>query len=214
MASFRRLSSDLRLRRVLVSAGIPEDDWTDAPFQRHEITQAVVAVARAILKGNGNLVFGGHPLITPLIFDVSGEIIATQEDKSDRVVLYQSAYFGDVLPATVWNFRQAAWASVHDIPPAIVGADAQPSLVRMRQAMLDPKLSLHAAVMIGVAEEYRMVRAGFPNIPIYTLKRPGGTAAAIPPSNVDLKLALQLGASAAYVDLARRIVADIAGRNA
>ncbi len=80
--------------------------------------------------------------------------------------------------------------------------------------MLDPKLSLHAAVMIGVAEEYRMVRAGFPNIPIYTLKRPGGTAAAIPPSNVDLKLALQLGASAAYVDLARRIVADIAGRNA
>ena len=39
--------SDLGSRRVFLSAGIPEADWIDAPFQRHEITQAVVTVARA-----------------------------------------------------------------------------------------------------------------------------------------------------------------------
>jgi hypothetical protein len=203
--------SDLGSRRVFLSAGIPEADWIDAPFQRHEITQAVVTVARAVLAANGSLVFGGHPLITPLVFDVAGRILNGQEGKSDRVILYQSTYFTDALPEAVWNFRNAPWASVNDVPGT---EHMEESLVRMREEMIASKPQLAAAIFIGgkpgVIAEYNLVRQTLPTIKMYPFKRPGGASANLSPHNAGSTIAEELATSAAYWALARHVVADIA----
>lgn len=210
-------ATDLAARRVFLSSGIPEHDWSDAPFQRHEITQAVVAVARTVLMANGCLLFGGHPLITPLVFDVAGEIVDRQDNRSDRVVLFQSTYFADALPAAVWDFRRAAWASVHDVSRSVgPGNQLEPSLLRMREAMLGSQPPIAAAVFIGgkagIADEYRLVRDRFPGAPLYPLRRPGGAAADLEPVATGPTIAEELATSAAYFALARRLVADIAER--
>lgn len=210
------VSVGLESRLVFVSAGIPEDDWVDTPFQRHEITQAVIAVVRSVVAANGSLVFGGHPLITPLIFQVAHQIIAAQDDKFERVTLYQSLFFQDVLPASVWDFRNAPWAIVKEVQTSGAPPDAEVSLAEMRRKMLGADRVYDAAVIVGgkrgVVEEYKQFREAFPAMPVYALRRPGGAAANLPSVNVDLDLADELNSSAAYVALSRRIVADIAHR--
>jgi len=202
----------LRGRRVFLSAGIPESDWSDAPWQRHEIVEAVMATTRTALRAGANLVFGGHPLITPIVFDLASRLVDEETDQ-ERVTLFQSLFFADVLPASVWDFREAPWAAVHDIEPA-GEPDREASLTVMRLKMLAEPIA--GAIFIGgkpgVGHEYEMVRDLFEGVPCYPIHRPGGTAGLLEPANVERELFEELIRSAAYGNLARHIVTHLARR--
>lgn len=198
---------------VFLSAGVPEKGWRDAPFQRHEIVQAVIATARGILGAGGSLLFGGHPLITPLVFDLANELLKTDE-RMPRVVLYQSTYFADALPETVWTFRQKSWCIVEDIPSEDGPDGRDRSLEKMRDAMLAPTVPITAGIFIGgkpgIRLEYDLFRMRFPTAACFPMHRPGGTTAQLDAANVSDDILADLVHSAAYVHLTRRIVEVLA----
>lgn len=208
--------------KVFLSAGIPEDDWHDASFQRHEIVEAVIATSRILLRAGADLVFGGHPLITPLIFEVAaGELVSTR--RPERVVLFQSRHFADTLPPQVWSFREAPWASVHDIDGAAPERGDSDSTVlekravalrAMREAMIGDFGPYTAAVLIGgkdgIRDEFERIKSRPEAVLCYPIRRPGGMARNLPlDDRIDDELSSRLWTSGAYTDLARRIVANI-----
>jgi len=168
-------------------------------------------------------VFGGHPLITPIIFEVAaGELAGTPQP--ERVVLFQSRHFADTLPPQVWSFREAPWASVHDIDGAPPEKGDSESTVRekravalgaMRDAMIGEFGPYTAAIFIGgkdgISDEFKRIKLRPEAVLCYPIKRPGGMARSLSlDDRIDDQLNSRLRTSGAYTNLARRIVANIA----
>lgn len=207
---------------VFLSAGIPEDDWSDAAFQRHEIIEAVMASTRILLRSGATLVFGGHPLITPIIFDTAASELTPSVERP-RIVLFQSHHFADVLPPSVWSFRAAPWAEVFEtagVPPEpgdsaeTVAEKRAAALDEMRGAMLEAYGPYDGAVLVGgkqgIEAEYSILVGRKPIVRCYPIQQPGGVAARLPPAAVaDEDLIGRLRSSRAYLDLARRIARDL-----
>jgi hypothetical protein len=178
-----------------------------------------------VLGSGAQLVFGGHPLITPVVFTVAAEQLGDAE--RDRVVLFQSDFFADVLPTEVWNFRSAPWASVRDIGAKRAREDdstyeferkRSSALADMRDAMVSSLETPIGAVFIGgktgIVDEYERVlglaqRLERP-VPCYPIGLPGGRAAELSPRYMhNGELESELRQSGAYHHLLRKVVADM-----
>jgi hypothetical protein len=213
----------LAWRHVFLSTGIPRQDWPDPALQRHEIVEAVMATARAVLGAGARLLFGGHPLITPLVFTVAQEELG-RRSISGGIDLFQSEFFSDTLPEDVWGFREAPWATVHDIPATsaatedtdvVVADKRRVALQQLREAMLGAVETFAGAVFIGgeggIPVEYEMIRRRGPDIPCYPIGRPGGAARSLEATRIlDPTLLVDLQESGAYTFLSHRIVEDMA----
>lgn len=128
------------------------------------VREFVIAVVRT-----RQIVWGGHPAITPMIWSICEDLGVNY---ADSVVLYQSKFFADQYPDENQNFRNVVFVDA-------VADDRAMSLRRMREAMLS-RSELSAAVFIGgmegVQAEFELFRQYHPDAPVVPVAAPGGAA--------------------------------------
>jgi hypothetical protein len=132
------------------------------------IQVAVREFVLAVIKER-QVVWGGHPAITPMIWTICQDLGI---DYSNAVILYQSLFFEDRFPEENKQFGNVIFVE------AVLG-DREASLLRMREAMLSRK-DLDAAVFIGgmegVEAEYSLFRKFHPEAKALPVASPGGAA--------------------------------------
>lgn len=155
---------------VFLSASIPVPGRgtyhdTANPF----LIQCAVRELVITVIGDRQLIWGGHPAITPMVWAICRDLGV---DYSKSVVLYQSRFFEDRFPEENAQFGNVVYVDE-------VGGDQDASLLRMRKEMLS-RGDLEAAVFIGgmegVEAEYSLFRQVHPNAEVVVVPAPGGAA--------------------------------------
>jgi hypothetical protein len=200
------------MESVFVSASIPDPGRWDGEFDALEITDAVVALARTFLTAGFRLVTAAHPTIAPLLLYVAAEF---PSEAGERVAVYQSELFADVLPAATRRFEadgvgRLIWtaAAEGDRPEPGSWDD---SLAIMRRQMLDetePIAACFVGGMEGIQTEYSLYTSLFPERPTYPVGRPGGEARALL-GRRDMALTSRLADDDTYPALWRAVVLDL-----
>lgn len=165
-------TSILHGQQIFLSASFPVDErraeYAALP-DPVEITDAVVAVTRAVLTAGAKLVYGGHPAISPLILSVATEFTGYRTDMP-FIIIYQSRRYADRITP---HIRELAATGAGEI--VMVDGD----LEAMRHKMLDSELA--AAIFIGgmqgIADEFDLFRKRHEHAPVYCFGAPGGRAA-------------------------------------
>lgn len=190
------LAQSLQGRAVFLSASFPAQDRAPEFFETAdpgEITQAVVALARAVFSVDGRLVFGGHPTISPLVMSVSQDYTWQMRLQGGTpeplAAIYQSEIFRDFLsPATVQMMEENLGNTIftglapEEEPLRSVTQDPQRfphSLLLMRQQMLsrdDLVAGIFVGGMEGIRAESELLTASNPFVPQFFLGAPGGAA--------------------------------------
>lgn len=129
---------------------------------------AVRELVMAVIKTQ-QIVWGGHPAITPMIWAICEELGV---DYAKSVVLYQSLFFEDRFPDENRYFGNVVFVDA-------VPNDREASLLSMREAMLS-RPDLTAAVFIGgmegVEAEYGLFQRFHPAAKTLAVAAPGGAA--------------------------------------
>lgn len=156
---------------VFLSASIPLPDR----HPRYLETADVVAIRDSIralvsvVVPFGQIVFGGHPAITPLVRLL---VRGMTQNVREHVVLYQSRFFEAQFPPEVAEFEDVRLIDA-------VANDLDASLARMRDAMIR-SCEFAAAVFIGgmegVEEEYELFRRIHPSTPAFPIASTGAAA--------------------------------------
>jgi hypothetical protein len=129
---------------------------------------AVRELVMAVIRDR-QIVWGGHPAITPMIWRICEDL---RVDYAHAVVLYQSRFFADQFPEENTHFRNVVFVDA-------VAGDRETSLRRMREEMLS-RHDLEAAVFIGGMEgvevEYELFRVSRPDGRVLLVPAAGGAA--------------------------------------
>jgi SLOG cluster3 family len=155
--------------RYFLSASIPDPRRNPIYHDTADLTairEAITAVAAVALK-RGQLVFGGHPAISPLVL-----IVANSLDATDRVRIFQSEFFRDQIPPESQAFKHIVWTQR-------VGSDRDASLLVMRRAMIEADnfaAAFFVGGMEGVEEEFKLFRARWPMVPAFPVASTGAAA--------------------------------------
>lgn len=155
---------------IFLSASVPVEgrgnyhETADPFLIQCAVRELVIAVIR-----DWQIVWGGHPAITPMIWRICEDL---KVDYSKMVVLYQSRFFEDQFPEENKRFHNVQFIEK-------VNGDLEASLLRMRTEMLSRK-DLDAAVFIGgmegVEAEYQLFKQFHPNAKVLPVAAPGGAA--------------------------------------
>lgn len=201
-----------RAESVFVSASIPDPERWDGEFDALEITDAVVALARTFLTAGFRLVTAAHPTIAPLLLYVAAEF---PSEAGERVTVYQSELFADVLPVATRRFEadgvgRLIWTSAAEGDrPEPGGWDD--SLAIMRRQMFgetEPIAACFIGGMEGIQTEYSLYTTLFPERPTYPVGKPGGEARALLRRG-DTALTGRLATDDTYPALWRAVVRDL-----
>jgi hypothetical protein len=168
--------------RVFLSASVPLPSRNPVYFNTADviaIRDSVRALTMVVIEENIQLVFGGHPAISPMI---RLQISQTGAPVGERVIMYQSRYFERVFPDDNVAFEHV------EMIDAVPG-DQKASLVSMRAAMLGQafRLGIFVGGMEGVEEEHAMFRRLHPNVPAYPVASTGAAAGRIFDADADLQ---------------------------
>lgn len=126
---------------VFLSASVPTREPFALNFDGVAIREAILALVVVCLRER-ELVFGGHPAISPLV-----EHAARSLGAMDRVHIYQSRFYDRMLPEAALNFENLHWTDrVTDTDD-----DEKYSQTSMRKQMIGSK-DFCAAVVIGGME--------------------------------------------------------------
>lgn len=187
---------------VFLSASVPLPSRNAKYFNTADviaIRDAVRALTMVVVEQRLQLVFGGHPAITPMI-----RLQVAQECASvgDRVVLYQSRYFERRFPVDNGAFERVELIDA-------VSSDRDLSLQQMRRSMLS--LTFIAGVFIGgmegVEEEYAMFGEAHPDVPVFPIASTGAAAAILFERDPKLQRDLpELLSQPSYLTLMRDII--------
>ncbi len=209
-------SSRLGRQAVFLSSSIPDPIRWSGEFDALEITDAVVAVARAVLTAGAKLVTGVRPTIAPLLLYVASELPKVPEP---QVLVYQSEVFASVMPEATQRFIDEGYGElvftdrVGAEPP--IPGQAPLSLALMRRRMIEqtrPAGAVFIGGMAGISEEMRVFTEVLPNRPTYALGHPGGEAQRLA-QEARGELAEPLLRGTVYPTLGRLIVDDLEVRN-
>lgn len=158
------------LKKIFLSASIPLADRDPKYFDTADntaIRDAVIALARIVLP-KAELVWGGHPSITPLI----KLVLEKQKLKvENHVTLYQSNFFAKFFPPE------------NEFVEKIIRTDAlegrASSLQLMRQKMIVEN-EFCAAIFIGgmegVEDEYKLFKEAHSDIPVFPIASTGAAS--------------------------------------
>jgi hypothetical protein len=188
--------------RVFLSASVPLPTRDRMYFDTADviaIRDAIRALTMVVVEQKVQLVFGGHPAITPMI---RLQIAQTGAPVGDRVVMFQSRFFERTFPED-----NAAFEHVELIDA--VNGDRNASLERMRRAMLaEPfKVGLFIGGMDGVEEEYAMFRRFQEGVPAFPVASTGAAAARIFDGDPELRSAHpELREELSYLTLMRDLL--------
>ena len=142
---------------------------------RYPETADVVAIIDSIsalvsvVTPSGQIVFGGHPAITPLMHLLVGRM---SQHARKHVILYQSLFFKTQLRPEVPEFEDVRFIDAVD-------SDLEASLTKMREVMISSH-NFDAAVFLGgmqaVEIEYDIFRRFHPSKPAYAIASTGAAA--------------------------------------
>ena len=195
----------LATRRVFLSASVPLPLRNAAYFNTADviaIRDAVRALVIVIIEQKAELVFGGHPAISPMI---RLQIAQAGMPVGDRVVMFQSRFFDRVFPEDNAAFERVI------LTDAVEG-DRQRSLVHMRETMLSGSFNCGIFIggMEGVEEEYEMFKRVQKSVPAYPIASTGAAAAFL--FNADLTIRShhpELQHELSYISLMRSLVGSL-----
>jgi hypothetical protein len=156
---------------IFLSASIP----LPHRHPKHVETADIVAIRDSIralvniVVPRGQIVFGGHPAITPLIRLL---VRGMTKNVREHVIVYQSLFFKTQLPPEVSEFEEVRFIDAVD-------GDLDASLAKMRGVMIGAH-NFDAAVFLGGMEgveiEYDIFRRLHPNKPAYPIASAGAAA--------------------------------------
>lgn len=188
--------------RVFLPSSVPLPSRNPLYFDTVDIIairDAVRALTMVVVEQQLQLIFGGHPAITPMI---RLQIAQTGTPVGDRVVMFQSRYFEREFPQD-----NAAFEHVELVDA--VPNDRQASLQRMREAMLaEPfRVGIFIGGMEGVEEEYDLFRRLQPSIPAFPIASTGAAAALLFARDANLQRAHpELRDELSYLTLMRDLI--------
>ncbi|GIG22713.1 hypothetical protein Cch01nite_34370 [Cellulomonas chitinilytica] len=159
---------------VLLSAGIPSADARgDAvrPFYPGDILAATSSTVEAVLRSGADLVFGGHPTISPVVLQLAALL-----DAGEQVHVWQSEVFASSITDEVRRLVTEHRAHLH----MVAGEDGRDaSLGSMRAAMIgahDLAAAFFVGGMDGIAVELELLAGRTPRVPFFAFVTPGGMA--------------------------------------
>jgi len=115
-----------------------------ATRQPDRIREAVGHLCRAAFSRGIQLIFGGHPQISPMVLEAATRF-RSEESPENLVVVFQSLWYNERIPQKTldlanWRYGTALWTEA--------GQDRDQSLTIMRQAMVASP-GLIGAIFIG-----------------------------------------------------------------
>lgn len=141
------------MKDFFLSASIPLPTRNPQYFKTADIIairEAVKALVEIVIMNDGNIVFGGHPAITPIITN----FVKIVGKRQDCITLYQSNFFAGKFPSDNNVFAKIVYTD-------IVEDDREKSLKKMREEMLNSR-SFDAGIFIGgmegVEEEFSLFK--------------------------------------------------------
>jgi len=168
---------------IFLSASVPDRDlsiYRADPVAVREAVRALVAIA----VPDRVLVFGGHPAITPLVWDGADSLSA-----SEFVYVYQSELYRPLIPPRVRFFPNVVWTPIRPAASLNNPRDREDSLRTMRHWMIEqrrldlnraPLDEYHAGVFIGgmdgVEKEWAMFVQAYPTAPALPVASTEGAA--------------------------------------
>ena len=156
---------------VFLSASIPLPDH-DAKYLETADVIAIRDSIRALVSvvvPTGQIVFGGHPAITPLVRLL---VRGMTPDVNQHIILYQSAFFRREFPPETAEFERVRIIEAVD-------TDEAASLRKMREAMIGGHnfdAGIFLGGMEGVEREYKMFKLIHPGKPAYPIASTGAAA--------------------------------------
>jgi hypothetical protein len=170
----------LQGRSVFLSASIPvRPGFRRVSDAAVEIEEAVISLARTVLREAGIVLFGAHPSISPLVASVATEYLSphlrsgeppdvesmdTPQRTGPGVVIYQSHAYDGYLPDKTWEMYRMGYADLvwckaqggEKFDPRENRFQCPKSLRFMRQKMFEresPTVMVALGGMEGVLEE-------------------------------------------------------------
>lgn len=189
------------LNKIFLSASIPYPERDEKFYSTADIVairDAVRALATVVVP-KAQLIWGGHPAITPLIRFV---VERMDVDLREHVTLYQSNFFRQYFPKDNLLFENKVIVDEE--------ADRKSSLLKMRKEMLTKNkfsVGIFIGGMEGVIDEFEMFKKHHPNalaLPIAST----GAAAKIIFENGILKNDKRLINDFAYMALFRDLLSN------
>lgn len=136
------------------------------------IREAVVAFTRVCMEYNIKFYFGGHPAISPLVYQIAKNYLV---DRKAPIRIYQSAWYKDVTPAEIKYYGNIVWT------PKCENAGASVQL--MRNQMFDENRDTCCAVFIGgmngIIDEAEKISSLCPGIKILPIASTGCASAKV-----------------------------------
>ncbi|MCP4548478.1 MAG: hypothetical protein GY835_18630 [bacterium] len=154
---------------------VEDNRWLVASAKPQRIREAISHLCRFAFRRNVDLVFGGHPAITPMVLE-SARRFGGEERK--RVVVFQSLFFQEKIPRE--TFELARWELGTPLWTAPRENDRWQSLTWMREAMIaSPNLisAIFIGGMEGLFEEAEIFRREKATRPCFAVGSTGGAAA-------------------------------------
>ena len=112
------------------------------------IREAVMAFTKVCMEKRFSFYFGGHPAITPLVWEVAKDYL--HEEFRSLIRIYQSSYFIGKTPKEVEYFNNVVWTSAKE--------NISESVEYMREQMFienNTTIAVFIGGMRGIADEYQ-----------------------------------------------------------
>jgi hypothetical protein len=189
-------------QRVFLSASVPLPSRDRVYFDTADviaIRDAVRALTLVIVEQNVQLVFGGHPAISPMI---RLQIAQAGLPVGDKVTMFQSKFFRRQFPADNKAFERVVLTNA-------IENDREKSLAHMRDQMLSgPFLcGIFIGGMEGVEAEYKLFRKSQPDVPAFPVASTGAASAKIFQSDLTMQQACpELLIEVSYINLMRSLI--------
>ena len=158
---------------IFLSASVPQPDREFFGTENvYAIKEAVISFVRVCAEKKLPFYFGGHPAITPLVWNVAKNYYG---DKEPAIKIYQSRIFGDRIPKEVEHFKDVHLTDA-------VGGDIRQSVDRMREVMFEENptdCAVFVGGMDGVVVEAHIIKEMYPEARFLPIFSTGGAAKAI-----------------------------------
>ena len=190
--------AETNLNKVFLSASIPYPDRDKKYYDTADIVSirdAVRALATVVIP-KAQLVWGGHPSITPLIRFVMDKM---NVDLKKHVTLYQSLFFEEYFPPDNFAFENIVLTERRN--------NRDESLELMRNMLInenDFKVGIFIGGMEGINDEYLMFKERHPNALILPMASTGAAAKILyenQPQDYDIRLKNDYAYMALFRDL-------------
>lgn len=133
------------------------------------IREAIIAFTAVCVQYGIRFYFGGHPAITPLVWNVAMQNV---KQGMPLIDIYQSKIFGEDIPKEVRDFNNVHFTEA-------VNGNIKESVNAMREQMFSEnptECAIFIGGMNGILEEYDMLHAKQPQAKCYAFASTGGAS--------------------------------------